>query len=121
MRDKNTPIIMATVQEVAAGIGEIAIIATGFQPELAPVTAVVFGASWVVGRVASAAGTAATTIQYQENLNSTNGTDMYVSWGTTLAGLNPQWSAATSTVNFLYTAERTAGAQVADVPWMFSR
>jgi hypothetical protein len=82
---------------------------------------VVFGASWVVGRVASAVGTAATTIQYQENLHGTNGTDMYVSWGTTLVGLNPAWSTGSSTVNFLYTAERTAGAQVTDIPWIFSR
>ncbi len=117
---------MATVQEVAAGVSEAGLYITAAgtasaQPEVAAVGVAVFAASWLVGRAASALGTASTTYQYNDNLNNTNGTDMYMSWGTTIAGLNPAWSTTTSTVNLLYTAGRTTGAQVADVPWLFPR
>lgn len=109
LRDKDTPMIMATVQEVTALIGEGALLVAVFQPEFAPVAAVVFAASWVIGRAASALGTAATQIQYEENLNGTNKTDVAVSWGSTLIGLYPPAASASSTANFLYTAERTEG------------
>ena len=90
-------------------------------PGVGSAGAAIFVGGWTVGRVAGAAGSAVTIYQYNHNLNGTNGTDMYVSWGTTVAGLNPEWSAATSTINLVYTAVRTAGVEVPNIPWIFPR
>jgi hypothetical protein len=114
LRDPNTPLIMATIQEVAAGVGDIALIATVFQPELAPVVVPVYAISWFAGRLAGTLGTAATTIQYIEGLNGVNRTDMLVSVGTTAASIYPPASSTASLINFFYTAQRTPATS-----WLF--
>ncbi len=62
-------------------------------------------------------GTADTIYQYNLNLNGTNGTDVYESMITTVAGIYPPISSKDAAANTVYTALRL-GINVPEIPFL---
>jgi hypothetical protein len=114
-KNKLTPLILSTVQEVGSVVQDAGLILT-LTGEGAPIGAAVFIGGYIVGRTAGVLGTADTIYQYYNHLNGTNGTDVYMSIGTTVAGIYPPFSSKSGAISTVYTALRL-GVDVPEIPF----